>query len=75
MIALRSDIIIEPKQIAIRSKAEILSIELKLNDNDVICLTTCYRVGTLCVTNHKEVDNHLRTITRRNKYSFGRPST
>ena len=68
MIAMRSDLSVVPKKISISSKAEILSLELNINNKDIICLTTCYRVGTLGCDNHKEIDNHLRTISRNRKY-------
>ena len=68
MFAIRSDLSLKAKQIPIKSKAEILSVELKLNSNYIICVTTCYRVGTLGETNHKEVDSHLRAIARNKKY-------
>ena len=44
-------------------------MELKFSPNDIICITTCYRVGTLGESNHKEIDNHLRSISRRKKYN------
>lgn len=69
LIALRSDLNVEMNKVDIKSKAEILSVELKFDDKEIICLTTCYRVGTLGVANHKEVDNHLRAIALRKKYN------
>ena len=69
MFAVRSDLSIDLKQVGIRSKAEILSLELKISNTNVICVTTCYRVGTLGVINHKEIASHLRDITRKKKYN------
>ena len=69
MIAIRSDLSVEAKRIAIKSKAEILSVELKFSNNDIVCITTCYRVGTLGAANHKEVDSHLRAIASNKKYN------
>ena len=69
MLAVRSDLAVEPKKLTINSKAEMLSIELKFNNKNVICITTCYRVGTLGEANHKEVDSHLRTLALNKKYS------
>ena len=48
-------------------KAEILSVELK-SGNDIFCITTCYRVGTLREENFREVENHLRSVTKVKKY-------
>ena len=35
--------------------------------NNKICLTTCYRVGTLGIDNFKEIDKHLKNIASRKK--------
>ena len=70
MFAVRADLSLETKKVSIiQSKAEILSIELKLNNKDIICITTCYRVGTLGEANHMEVDRHLRAIANTKKYN------
>ena len=69
LIGVRTDLDIESKEVKINSKAEILSIELKLDEKFYICLTTCYRVGTLGQQNHKEIDKHLRAVGRIKKYS------
>ena len=44
---------IQSKKVGKRVKAEILSVELK-SRNDIFCITTCYRVGTLREENLRE---------------------
>ena len=67
MIAVKTNLDIECKQVGKRVKAEILSVELKCG-NDIFCVTTCYRVGTLQDENFLEVEKHLRSISRVKKY-------
>ena len=51
LIAIRSDLEIEHKNFLIDSKAEIISVQLNFatnnNKNNYVCVSTCYRVGTL----------------------------
>ena len=58
---------IQSKKVGKRVKAEILSVELK-SRNDIFCITTCYRVGTLREENLREVEKHLRSVTKVKKY-------
>ena len=69
LIAVRSDLDIQTKSITLKCKAEILSIELKLGNGKNICLSTCYRVGTLRDENHGEIENYLNALTRTKKFS------
>ena len=50
-------------------KAEILSIVLTNGYNKKVCLSTCYRMGTLGTENFNEIDKHLRMITKRKDIS------
>ena len=47
LIAVSNSFHMNPKVMKSDSKAEILSITLQLKNNKNICITTCYRVGTL----------------------------
>ena len=69
LIAVRSDLNVEPKQVSITSKAEITSIELKFSNKEILCISLCYRVGTLGMPNFNEVEKHLRAIAQKKKYS------
>ena len=51
----------KPKVLKSNSKAEILSVTLKLKNNK-ICITTCYRVGTLGQSNLSEISKHIQQI-------------
>ena len=67
MIAVNRKLDIQSKKVGKKVKAEILSVELK-SGNDIFCITTCYRVGTLREENFREVENHLRSVTKVKKY-------
>ena len=69
LIAVRSDLDIQTKSLTLKCKAEILSIELKLGNGKNVCLSTCYRVGTLRDENHAEIENYLKALTRTKKFS------
>ena len=67
LIAVNCSLDLNPRIIKITSKAEVLSIELKIPNKKKVCLSTCYRVGTLGDLNHSELNNHFREIARNNK--------
>ena len=67
LVAVKANIEVETVKINSKSKAEILSISLK-NRYTNICITTCYRVGTLGEQNLHEIENHLRNIASMKKY-------
>ena len=46
-----------------------LNFSKKNNKNNFVCISTCYRVGTLAEANHKEIDNHLHKIALNKKIS------
>ena len=69
LIAVRSDLKIEVKEVPIKSKAEIISLELNLGKKNIVCVTLCYRVGTLGVPNFAEIEKHLREIAKKKKFS------
>ena len=69
LIAIRSDLNCESTLVTLKCKAEILSVELALSNGKYICLSTLYRVGTLGTENHSAVDNYLRNLAKRKKYS------
>ena len=67
LIAVKSDLNIESKVVGASCGAEILSVEIK-HGNEIFCLTTCYRVGTLGEDNYNMIEKHLRSIRRVRKY-------
>ena len=66
IIAVNRIVDIQSKKVGKRVKAEILSVEQK-RGNDIFCITACYRVGTLRDENCREVEKHLRSVTKVNK--------
>ena len=63
MIAVNRKLNKQSKKVGKRMKAEILSVELK-SDNDIFCITTCCRDKTLREQNFKEIGKHLRSVTK-----------
>ena len=59
--------IIQSKKVGAACNAEIISAEIKCG-NDVFCITTGYRVGTLGIANFYEIEKHLRSIKNVKKY-------
>ena len=53
----------KPKVLKTNKKAEILSITLQLRNNKKICVTTCYRVGTLGEANLSEISKHIHLVS------------
>ena len=68
LIAVRADLDIESKQIVSACKAEILSVELDCGDKNYLVISNCYRVGTLGEENFTEVQKHILSIARKQKY-------
>ena len=62
LIAVSNSLHVNPKIVKSNSKAEVLSVTLKLKNNKKDCLTTCYRVGTLGEQNLTEISKHLQLI-------------
>ena len=48
-------------------QAEVLAIEVKFKCGKRICISTCYRVGTLEDKNHGEIDKFIRHIATNKK--------
>ena len=63
LIAVNTDIAMNPKVIKSNSQAEVLSICLDIAWGKKICFTTYYRVGTLGQKNLSEIDRHINMIS------------
>ena len=63
LIAVNNCLEMKPKSLKSSSKAEILSILLQLKNNKKICITTCYRVGTLGGKNLAEISKHIDLVS------------
>ena len=69
LIAVNCSLNLNPRIIKINTKAEVLSIELHLPNKKKVCLSTCYRVGTLGDLNHSELDSHFCEVAKNRKIS------
>ena len=69
LIAVRNNLDIRSTKVESNFKAEILSIVLSMSNRKKICISTCYRVGSLEAENHCEIDKHLRNISKRKDIS------
>ena len=67
LLAVRVDADIESKLVKSNCRAEILSVKLDFGSNNVICFSTCYRVGTLGSANLSEIKNHLTSVSKSKK--------
>ena len=64
LIAVRKNIGVTCKEITIKCKAEILSVELTENSGRKTIFSSFYRVGTLGAQNHSAVESYLTKIRR-----------
>ena len=65
MIAINVSLSVESKTIPTNCSAELLAIELTLPNKTKIILTTCYRVGTLGISNCSEILKALGKLSRK----------
>ena len=67
LIAINSSLQLSSKEISLKCKAEMLAVELMLNDNSKIVISTCYRVGTLGIPNFHEITRTLDILLRKKR--------
>ena len=65
LIAINASLQIESKVIHTNCSAELLAIELILPNKTKIIVTTCYRVGTLGMSNCSKILNILGKLSRK----------
>ena len=71
LIAIKHSLDIESKEIPVKCRAEILSVELTDKNGKKSIISSLYRVGTLGGENHTRVSEYLHTIRRRRRvHSF-----
>ena len=68
-VAVSKNIDLKPKRIKYPCMAEFLSIEFTLPNKKKICVSTCYRVGSLGDKNHSEIHNSLVSISKNRRYT------
>ena len=67
LIAINSSLQLSSKEISLKCKAEMLAVELMLNDNSKIVISTCFRVGTLGIPNFQEITRTLDMLLRKKR--------
>ena len=65
LVAINVSLSVESKTIPTNCSAELLAIELTLPNKTKIILTTCYRVGTLGISNCSEILKTLGKLSRK----------
>ena len=66
LIAISYSLKVSSNNINLKCKAEMLAIEIILDDGSKIVISTCYRVGTLGTSNYNEIANVLQKLLRKN---------
>ena len=56
LIAVKTDLDVQSRPVKLKCQAEILSVEIDFGNSRKICISTCYRVGTLGDENHSEIE-------------------
>ena len=65
MIAINNNLAASFKIIPVKCKAEILAVEILLENKTKILISTCYRVGTLGLNNAEEILKAVSTLMRK----------
>ena len=63
LIAVSNTLDLNPKLVISKAKPEILSVIVTLKNSKKLCITTCYRVGTLLESNFNEISTHINRLT------------
>ena len=69
LIAVRTSLDVETNLVKLPFGAEILTIEIVFKGDRRMCLTTCYRVGTLGAVNHDKIDSYFKSLAKLKKFS------
>ena len=67
LIGINSKLMITTNKIKLKCQAELLAVELVLEDGTKSIVCTCYRVGTLGSQNSLEIVSAIRTLMRKKK--------
>ena len=65
LIAINNSLAASFKIIPLKCKAEMLAVEIVLENKTKIIISTCYRVGTLGLNNAEEILNAVSTLMRK----------
>ena len=67
LIAVSCSLQLSYSRVNLICKAELLAIEMIMNDTSKLVITTCYRVGTLGIQNCNEIYNALAKLLRKKR--------
>ena len=67
LIAVSCSLQLSSYRINLNCKAELLAVEIVLNDASKVMITTCYRVGTLGINNCHEICNAITKLLRKKR--------
>ena len=73
LIAINNSLAASFKIIPLKCKAEMLAVEVVLENKTKIIILTCYRVGTLGLNNAEEILNAVSTLMRKKICEKGYP--
>ena len=65
LVSIKSSLSVTSNKIKLKCKAELLAVEILLEDKSKIIVVTCYRVGTLGNDNAEEILNAIKTLIRK----------
>ena len=65
LISINNNLSLMVNKIDVKCKAELIAVELVLEDKSKIIIVTCYRVGTLGIDNANEIISAIRTLVRK----------
>ena len=66
-IAVKTSLAINAQRVNLKIKAELLAVELVMNDSSKVIIATCYRVGTLGIGNQSEICNAIHKLLMKKK--------
>ena len=67
LIAVSCSLKVSSNDIKLNCKAEMLAVEIVLDDGSKIVISTCYRVGTLGISNYNEIVCALQKLLRKKR--------
>ena len=65
LISINSNLSLMVNKIDVKCKAELIAVELVLEDKSKIIIVTCYTVGTLGIDKANEILSAIRTLVRK----------
>ena len=67
LIAVSCSLQLSSCRVYLNCEAELLAVEVVMNDNSKLVITTCYRVGTIGIKNCREICNAITKLLRKKR--------